>query len=58
MLVAKGVGMSVENVGEDGARIITMSPDPQVVREEIELGEVEDGSPGGNVFDKGGVRGF
>ncbi len=50
VLVAKGVGMSVENVGSEGARIITMSPDPQVVREEMDAGDVEDGSPGGNVL--------
>ena len=50
VLVSQGVGMSVENVGSDAARIVTMSPDPSVVREEMELPDVLDGSPGGNVL--------
>ena len=50
VLVAKGVGMSVENTGSAPARIVTMSPDPSVVREEVEMGEVVDGLPGKNVL--------
>lgn len=50
VLVAKGVAMSVENVGSEAARIVTMSPDPSVVREEISLPEVSDDSPGSNVL--------
>lgn len=50
VLVAKGVGMSVENVGSEAARIVTMSPDPAVVREELTEPDVVDGSPGGNVL--------
>ena len=50
VLVAKGVGMSVENVGSEDARIITMSPDPSVVREEMEPVGVESGKPGSNVL--------
>ncbi len=50
VLVAKGVGMSVENVGSESARIITMSPDPSVVREEVGPVDVETGAPGSNVL--------
>ena len=50
VLVAKGVGTSVKNVGSAAARIVTMSPDPSVVREDVEMGEVVDGSPGENVL--------
>ncbi len=50
VLVSQGVGMSVKNVGSDAARVVTMSPDPSVVREEMELPDVSDDSPGGNVL--------
>ena len=58
VLVAKGVGMSVENVGSGAARIVTMSPDPSVVREEMALPEVVDGLPGGNVLIRADYEAF
>ena len=50
VLVAKGVGMSVENVGSVSARIVTMSPDPSVERVELKLPDVGDAMPGENVL--------
>ena len=49
-LVAKGVGMSVENTGGSTARIVTMTPDPSPERVEVSAPDVSDGSPGENVL--------
>ena len=49
VLVAKGVGTSVENTGTEPARIVTMCPDPSPERVEVSAPEVVDGSPGENV---------
>ena len=50
VLVGKGIPVAVENVGDQAARIVTMSPDPSVVREEVEEPDIADGSPGNNVL--------
>ena len=58
VLVTKGVGMSVENVGDEMARIVTMSPDPSIERIELELPVISDGAPGSNVLIRSDYEAF
>ena len=58
VLVAKGVGTSVENTGSEPARIVTMSPEPMVTHDEMDMPEVVDGSPGDNVLIRADYEAF
>ncbi len=49
VLAAKGVPVAIENTGTDTARIITISPNPSITREEMEVPEIADNAPGQNV---------